>query len=164
MRAVLVHLDAGDKRAIEGMVDERVDDMQAGMKLAHELPEGGIDRGFDRAGGQFDAARQEVPDFAVLHVEADDRALATRPAQETAIGQLPSASRVERACAQEQPSRRRGQDRARKRQRVGVVEAEIATHAEDILGLASLDENRIAVSVGPVSRREWPSCARRYWL
>jgi len=90
-RAVGVHLHAGDQRRVEVPEDERVQHMQVGVKLPHELPERRIDLGLDLA-RDLDAVGKLEPERATFFAEAGDGHLAAAPPDKAQVWQLPTAT------------------------------------------------------------------------
>ncbi len=94
-RTVLGHLHAGDQSAVEALEDQGVQDVRAGMELAHGSAKVGIDDRLD-ASRKFSLGVEQMPELARTDLEANHPGLAAVPAQDAAVGELPSSAWVER--------------------------------------------------------------------
>ena len=109
--AVRVQLRARDKRSLELLEDQGVEDMRAGVELAHQLAELGVDGRLHRA-RDLHGGREDVPELPARYFHADDRHLAPaasaprrgRPADPPP----PGWNGVSRARAPRDARRRRG--------------------------------------------------------
>ena len=99
-RAVGGHLHAGHESAAEALEHERVDDVEVGMQLLHEMAELRVDPAQHPA-LDLDGLGEGEPGAAAALLEARDRHNAAGPFDAAAIGQLPAAAGIERRAAQQ---------------------------------------------------------------
>ena len=156
-RAVLVHLHAGDKGAVEKLVDIGIEQMGVGVQLAHHLPEYGIDDGFDRA-GRFRSVGEQDPGAAFRHFEAGDGRLAAAPADQAAIGKLPAAARKERRAGERHAPGSCRDGLGRQRQIIGMVVIERPVHGPQLL---IEERSSLPGRESPVLARIVQACFRR---
>src|SRR5204863_9767944 len=114
----------GEQRAVELLVDERVEHVRAGVQLRLRRAELRIDRhAYDTA--RLDGAAEQVPRATVHGLEAGHARFAAGPRDDTAIGELPPAAGMERALLEHDGAGPRVDDRGLQREHVGMVVAKV---------------------------------------
>ena len=101
--AVGVDLGAGDERAGEPLVDQRVEDVGVGVQLGHPRPVLGVDLDDDLA-AHLDVVRQDVPDRAVDGLDAGDRHRPAGVLEPTDVAHLAPAAGMERRAVEHHPA------------------------------------------------------------
>ena len=99
-RTVVVHLNTGHKRAVEALIDQRVDDVQIGVQLAHELAKYRIHRRLDTA-REFHGIGQRCQNSAVLYSKPGHGDFATVRADHAVVGELAASTGVKRRCREQ---------------------------------------------------------------
>jgi hypothetical protein len=94
-----VHLNPRHQRAIELLVDKRVQEMGVGVKFTHHLTKIRVDGRLDRP-PKFNFLGEDDPHPPGIGLEAGNGNFASIPAKHAPVRQLPAAARKERRFSQ----------------------------------------------------------------